>query len=119
MIYESRLELARLLFADFDVGVQRIALPFLLWLPVDGKERLHISRLSAAAHERRSCGRGCEAAQAVESKTVAFSFEWTRPVLIARGSVTGHRSQSVTAAAIGVSQLGGSEGVDCGTQVAR
>lgn len=43
VIYESRLELARLLFADFDVGVQRIAAqPFLLRCPVDGKERRHI-----------------------------------------------------------------------------
>ncbi|MFF9049518.1 transposase, partial [Streptomyces parvulus] len=39
VIYESRLELARLLFADFDVGVQRIAAqPFLLSCSVGGKE---------------------------------------------------------------------------------
>ncbi|EKT78020.1 hypothetical protein WSS_A34687 [Rhodococcus opacus M213] len=43
MIYESRLELARLLFADFEMGVQRIAAqPFLSRCPVDGKERRHI-----------------------------------------------------------------------------
>jgi hypothetical protein len=43
VIYESRLELARLLFADFDPSVHRIvAQPFLLKAEVDGKPRKHI-----------------------------------------------------------------------------
>lgn len=43
VIYESRLELARLLFADFDPSVQRIvAQPFLLKAVLEGKVRKHI-----------------------------------------------------------------------------
>ncbi len=43
VIYESRLELARLLFADFDTSVRRIvAQPFLLRAEVDGDLRRHI-----------------------------------------------------------------------------
>jgi hypothetical protein len=43
VIYESRLELARLLFADFDSSVQRIvAQPFRLRALVAGDERHHI-----------------------------------------------------------------------------
>ena len=44
VIYESRLELARLLFADFDTSVKRIiAQPFLLSAQVEGavKGQLH------------------------------------------------------------------------------
>ena len=41
--YESRLELSRLIFADFDQAVQHIlAQPFLLKAKVDGKIRKHI-----------------------------------------------------------------------------
>ena len=40
VVYESRLELARLIFADFDRAVHRIlAQPFLLKAKVDGKIR--------------------------------------------------------------------------------
>ena len=43
IVYESRLELSRLLFADFDPSVHRIAAqPFLLRARVDGRERKHI-----------------------------------------------------------------------------
>ena len=43
IIYESRLELARLLFADFDTSVQNIvAQPFLLRASVDRKLRKHV-----------------------------------------------------------------------------
>ena len=43
VIYESRLELARLLLADFDPNARRIvAQPFLLKARVDGRLRKHI-----------------------------------------------------------------------------
>ncbi|HEU5384665.1 MAG TPA: hypothetical protein VFV73_02070 [Streptosporangiaceae bacterium] len=43
VVYESRLELARLIFADFDRAVHRIlAQPFLLKAKVDGKIRKHV-----------------------------------------------------------------------------
>ena len=43
VIYESRLELARLLFADFDCSVSRIvAQPFFLTATIDGVQRKHV-----------------------------------------------------------------------------
>ena len=43
VIYESRLELATLLFADYDPAVRRIvAQPFMLRADVDGQSRKHI-----------------------------------------------------------------------------
>ena len=43
VIYESRLELARLLYADFDPSVNRIvAQPFLLKTEINGQARKHI-----------------------------------------------------------------------------
>jgi hypothetical protein len=43
VLYESRLELARLLLADFDTAVDGIvAKPFLVVANVDGKQRKHI-----------------------------------------------------------------------------
>jgi hypothetical protein len=43
VVYESRLELSRLIFADFDQAVHRIlAQPFLLKAKVDGKIRRHV-----------------------------------------------------------------------------
>ena len=43
VIYESRLELARLLFADFDTAVLGIiAQPFLLTVTLDGMARRHV-----------------------------------------------------------------------------
>jgi hypothetical protein len=43
VIYESRLELSRLLLADFDPGVRRIAAqPFMVAATVDGRPRRHI-----------------------------------------------------------------------------
>jgi hypothetical protein len=43
VIYESRLELARLIFADFDQSVHRIlAQPFLLKAKADGRICKHV-----------------------------------------------------------------------------
>lgn len=85
VIYESRLELARLLFADFDVGVQRIAAqPFLLRCPVDGKERRHIPDYLLLTNAGPIVV-DVKPRRRLESKTVAFTFAWTRSVLTERG----------------------------------
>ena len=43
VIYESRLQLARLLYADLDPGVNRIvAQPFLLSTEINGQKRRHV-----------------------------------------------------------------------------
>jgi hypothetical protein len=85
VIYESRLELARLLLADFDVGVQRIAAqPFLLRCPVDGKERRHIPDYLLLTNAGPVIV-DVKPRRRLESKTVAFTFEWARSVLTERG----------------------------------
>lgn len=53
VIYESRLELARLLLADFDPDVTHIvSQPFLMRAIVDGKTRRDVVHLGHAAHVR-------------------------------------------------------------------
>lgn len=85
VIYESRLELARLIFADFDVEVQRIAAqPFLLRCLVDGKERRHIPDYLLLTNAGPVIV-DVKPRRRLESKTVVFTFEWTRSVLTARG----------------------------------
>ncbi|MEZ0109310.1 hypothetical protein ABH920_003320 [Catenulispora sp. EB89] len=62
MIFESRLELARLLFADFDLGVSRIlAQPFLMTATVDGMQRRQLGREGAVLllHETGDVKKGC------------------------------------------------------------
>jgi hypothetical protein len=85
VIYESRLELARLLFADFDVSVRHIvAQPFLLRADVDGVERRHIpdyllftgsGPLVVDVKPRRR----------LAAPANAVMFGWTRRVVESRG----------------------------------
>ncbi|MDQ0771589.1 hypothetical protein QF026_000055 [Streptomyces aurantiacus] len=42
VVYESRLELTRLVYADFDQDVTGVAQPFLLSTIVDGRRRRHV-----------------------------------------------------------------------------
>ncbi len=85
VIYESRLELARLLFADFDRSVHRIvAQPFLLRVEVGGKLRRHIPDFLLLT------GSGpvvvdVKPAVRLRDPKVAFTFAWTEQVMTARG----------------------------------
>lgn len=85
VIYESRLELARLLHADFDPGVTRIlAQPFLMTAEVDGKERRHIPdflMMTGAGPLVVDVKPGSRASR----PEVAFTFTWTREVVESRG----------------------------------
>lgn len=85
VIYESQLELARLLLADFDTSVRHIvAQPFLLRAEVDGAGRKHIPDyllltsdgpvvVDVKPHDRQS-----------DPKT-AFTLAWVRTVVAWRG----------------------------------
>jgi hypothetical protein len=59
VVYESRLELARLIFVDFDRPVHRIlAQPFLMKAKVGGKIRKHVpDYFLVTDHGPVSCGR--------------------------------------------------------------
>jgi hypothetical protein len=87
VIYESRLELSRLLHADFDGSVQGIvAQPFLLTAVVRGVARKHIPDyllltnagpvvVDVKPHRRAA------------KPEIAFTFAWTREVVESRGWV--------------------------------
>ena len=85
VIYESRLELARLLFADFDRSVRRIvAQPFLLRAEVDGKVRRRIPDCLLITASGPVVVDVKPAARLAVPKVV-FAFGWTEQVVKARG----------------------------------
>lgn len=85
VIYESRLELARLLRADFDPDVRHIiAQPFLLRARVDGKLRRHVPDYL----EFRSTGLtvvNVKPADRLDDPKVTSTFAWARQVVEDRG----------------------------------
>ncbi|QIS07922.1 TnsA-like heteromeric transposase endonuclease subunit [Nocardia brasiliensis] len=85
VIYESRLELARLLFADFDRSVRRVvAQPFLLRVEIGGKLRRHIPDFLLLT-DSGPLVVDVKPADRLQNPKVAFTFEWTEEVLTARG----------------------------------
>lgn len=85
VIYESRLELARLLFADFDPAVRSIvAQPFLLKAEVDGKLRKHVPDYLLVT-EQGPMVVDVKPLHRLSKPEVAFTFGWTRRVVESRG----------------------------------
>lgn len=85
VIYESRLELARLLFADFDADVRRIvAQPFLLRARVNGKLRRHVPDYLFIG-ESGPVVVDVKPARRLADPKVASTFRWTRQVVEERG----------------------------------
>jgi hypothetical protein len=85
VIYESRLELARLLFADFDPDVGNIvAQPFLLQARVNGKVCRHIPDYLLIG-DSGPVVVDVKPARRTRDPKVAFTFGWTRELVEARG----------------------------------
>jgi hypothetical protein len=85
VVYESRLELARLIFADFDRSVHRIlAQPFLLKVKVGGKIRKHIPDYFLST-DHGPVVIDVKPAHLLDKQTVAYTFGWTRHLVEARG----------------------------------
>jgi len=85
VIYESRLELARLLAADFDPGVRGIlAQPFLLTALVEGKVRRHVPDFLLLTGAEPVVVDVKPAALLVREK-VAVTLGWTARAVSARG----------------------------------
>lgn len=85
VIYESRLELARLLFADFDPSVHHIgAQPFLLQVEVGGELRRHIPDYLLIT-DGGPVVVDVKPADRLSRPEVAFTFAWTRPLVQERG----------------------------------
>ena len=85
VIYESRLELARLMFADFDTGVRHIvAQPFLLRACVDGAARRHIPDYLLVTDDGPIVVDVKPRARH-EDPVIALTLAWTRSVVAGRG----------------------------------
>jgi len=85
VIYESRLELARLLFADFDRAVHGIvAQPFLLQTVLEGKIRKHIPDYLLLTDQVPVIV-DVKPSHRLSKPEVAFTFDWTRQAVESRG----------------------------------
>ncbi|TWS17663.1 TnsA-like heteromeric transposase endonuclease subunit [Tsukamurella asaccharolytica] len=85
VIYESRLELANLLLADFDADVRGIAAqPFRLTTEVDGKVRSHVPDYLLDT-ESGPVVVDVKPARLADKENVAATLAWTRHVVEARG----------------------------------
>jgi hypothetical protein len=85
VIYESRLELSRLIFADFDRSVHRIlAQPFLLKAKAGGKVRRHIPDYFLVTNHGPVIV-DVKPGRLLAKPEVAYTFEWTRRLVEARG----------------------------------
>jgi hypothetical protein len=85
VIYESRLELSRLIFADFDRAVHRIlAQPFLLKAKAGGKIRKHIPDYFLVT-DTGPVVVDVKPGHLLAKPKVAYTFAWTRQLVEARG----------------------------------
>ncbi|WP_256260217.1 TnsA-like heteromeric transposase endonuclease subunit [Streptomyces atratus] len=85
VIYESRLELGRLLFADFAPEVRHIvAQPFLLKADIDGKVRKHIPDYLLLT-DAGPLVVDVKPRHRLKKPEVAFTFSWTQEAVTSRG----------------------------------
>lgn len=85
VVYESRLELARLLFADFDPTVWGIvAQPFLMKVEVDGRIRRHVPDFLLMTRDGPQVV-DVKPFRRLREPTVGFTFGWARQLVEARG----------------------------------
>lgn len=85
VLYESRLELGRLLFADFDAAVSGIvAQPFFFSVVVDGRPRKHVPDYLLLAKDGPVVV-DVKPLSRLEDPRVAFTLGWTRQVVESRG----------------------------------
>jgi hypothetical protein len=85
VIYESRLELARLLFADFDTSVKRIiAQPFLLSARVEAIDRRHVPDFLLLSDTGLTIV-DVKPRLHLSKPKISFTLAWTRDVVEERG----------------------------------
>lgn len=86
VVYESRLELARLLLADFDPTVAAIAAqPFYLTASVNGKERNHVPDFLLLDREGAVSVVNVKPAERLADPKVAAALGWAGAVFAERG----------------------------------
>lgn len=85
VIYESRLELSRLLYADHDAAVHRIvAQPFLLKTVVGGRLRRHVPDF-LLVDDQGPIVVDVKPAALLDNPRVAFTLAWAKAVVELRG----------------------------------
>jgi TnsA-like endonuclease N terminal len=86
LVYESRLELARIMLADFDPSVTGIAAqPFLLSGPDQGRTRRHVPDLLLVGADGGVTVVDVKAPSRMADPRVREQFAWTRRVCARRG----------------------------------
>jgi len=86
VVYESRLELARLLLADFDPRVTAIAAqPFLVTAPADGRVRRHVPDFLLVHGDGAVCVVNVKPADRLAIPKVAGALAWAGEVFAGRG----------------------------------
>ena len=86
VIYESRLELTRLLYADFDRGTEAVfAQPFLLSAQVDGRQRRHVPDFLILRRGRVPLAVDVKPRHLLTRPKVSFSLGWAREAVESRG----------------------------------
>jgi hypothetical protein len=86
LVYESRLELARIMLADFDPSVTGIAAqPFLLTGPDRGRTRRHVPDLLLVGADGGVTVVDVKAPSRMADPRVREQFAWTRRVCAGRG----------------------------------
>jgi DNA-binding transcriptional ArsR family regulator len=106
--YESRLELARIMLADFDPAVSGLAAqPFELTEPDGGTDRRHIPDLLLVTPAGAVTVVDVKPASRLEDPKVRAQFAWTRELAVRRGwgfeqYQARHRSYAGIAAELGV-----------------
>ena len=86
VVYESRLELARIMLADFDPAVAGLAAqPFQLAGPDGGRDRRHVPDLLLVAGDGAVTVVDVKAASRLRDPEVRAQFSWTRTVAASRG----------------------------------
>ncbi|WP_416976964.1 TnsA-like heteromeric transposase endonuclease subunit [Streptomyces sp. T028] len=86
VVYESRLELTRLLYADFDQDVTAVfAQPFLLTATVDGRERRHVPDYLVVREKDVPLVVDVKPRHLLTRPKVNFALGWAREVVLSRG----------------------------------
>jgi len=86
VVYESRLELARLMLADFDPQVTAIAAqPFLVAAPSGGRMRRHVPDFLLTGRDGGVCVVNVKPADQLAVPKVAEALAWAGEVFAARG----------------------------------
>lgn len=86
VVHESRLELTRLLYADFDQDVTAVfAQPFLLPTTVDGRRRHHVPDFLALREKGVSLVVDVKPRHLLTRPKVNFALGWAREAVLSRG----------------------------------